>query len=789
MYLMLKDYPCRHIIKGILVFNFAILLAACDNSDAALNTSNVSPNSVNTTNPNSAIVALSERSDNVSGADTAALGSDINTVNNNSLMLISADNSDTSANITTPPASCSLDNSLLDNKAWWPLQQGKNDAPPDTFVTKVDFQSDVPGTYNAADFLKDWGLNPGNSSGQQQGRLNIVADPDNLANKVLRVTYSATAGQDAAGNPTPGIGGNSAMTFDAPLPKGNMALWLQYKVRFDDKFTWVRGGKLPGLGGGGKAPSGCIDNNKFDGFTTRLMWRERGTLYNYLYYPTKVENCGDYAALNTQLLPGRWYTISQYVNLGDLGKSNGQLIQYVDGVKVMELDNWNWRSDNTVSISTLKMDTFFGGGTLDWAPQTDQYAYFDDFTVSTTSPLGLVATGKTRDQVSGGPACSPQPGYQAWSATQSYPAGTLIYAVDGGGEYHYYKARSDIAAGISPLDVDNTLIDIYDGVTESPIPVDLAQSWLEQTVAPWYGNGITPGSSWTTGLQNVGNNQNDNGTGDDDDDGSVKWNAYVPITNGGLMPNVSGAISNSYGTANLFAVNGNMTPFSIDPDNTLRYNNTGSTATTAVRLCNTGSCDNANKGLKASADSVTNDGYPKGFTWMACVKANEPSSKNALEIEVATGDYLLGPDYSSRVKTVIQKSTSSTGVQINNIDGSSSAVVQTDTSQYHLYQVSVALESYNTGTVNLFIDGKAAKVKSGPALPYTGTLNPVPLTGPGNYLSVGSGAATTTATSGSLAWLIWTKDSLSPTDVVGTLPTEAMTGSPCDLSAYQVSAQ
>ncbi|MFZ1872896.1 MAG: hypothetical protein WAU54_08975 [Chania sp.] len=105
---------------------------------------------------------------------------------------------------------------------------------------------------------------------------------------------------------------------------------------------------------------------------------------------------------------------------------------------------------------------------------------------------------------------------------------------------------------------------------------------LEQTVAPWYGNGITPGSSWTTGLANAGGSEDGEPGADDIDDGSIKWNLYAPVTNGGLMPNVSGAVSNSYGTANLFAVNGNITPFSINSDNTLRYDNTGSSYACAI---------------------------------------------------------------------------------------------------------------------------------------------------------------------------------------------------------------
>ena len=67
--------------------------------------------------------------------------------------------------------------------------------------------------------------------------------------------------------------------------------------------------------------------------------------------------------------------------------ANGRLLQWIDGEKVLELTGMIFRESNKIFIDQIKMDTFFGGSTLDWAPATDQYAYFDSFVVSEIDPL------------------------------------------------------------------------------------------------------------------------------------------------------------------------------------------------------------------------------------------------------------------------------------------------------------------------------------------------------------------------------------------------------------------
>jgi hypothetical protein len=296
------------------------------------------------------------------------------------------------------------------------------------------------------------------------GRLSIVQDPSNASNKVLRVTYKA--GQ---------IGGNSAMTFDAPLSGSNKQLWFQYKVRFDNAFTWVKGGKLPGLGGG-DTPTGCITNGTFDGFTTRLMWRENGLGFSYQYSPYKKEECGDYYAIARRFDAGKWYTLTQQVMLNDVGQSNGQFRQWVDGVLVLEQSGLLLRNASTISVSAIKMDTFFGGSTTDWAPATDQYVYFDDFRAGTASPLSLVDTAKPPP-----PHTNPLSGYAAWQASATYAQNSQVYRVDAKGVYHYYKARGYIGTNVDPL--TNSILDIYYQVY-SPVRLDNGQKWLEVTW-PW----------------------------------------------------------------------------------------------------------------------------------------------------------------------------------------------------------------------------------------------------------------------------------------------------------------
>lgn len=325
---------------------------------------------------------------------------------------------------------------------------------------KADFQAHSPGPYTAAEFRDDWGMTPGDSAGVKDGRVAIVDDPVSPGHHVLRVTYRGHQ-----------IGGNSAMTFTLPIEKGHTTVWFQYKVMFDKDFVWVRGGKLPGLAGG-DFPTGCVKDGAYDGFSTRVMWREKGLAWSYLYYPGKHSDCGDDYALPVRFQRGRWYTLTQEVTLNDVGRANGNLRQYIDGRLVGRQDRWTWRREARSGIDGVKMDTFFGGGEPDWAPPSDQYAYFDAFVVSTESPLDSADAGQDI-----APDLRVKDGWEMWQPEKTYKTGAHVAVRDREGPWRYVIARK--ATSVRP-GADTAVLDIYEGV-HWPADLDTGQPWVEVT--------------------------------------------------------------------------------------------------------------------------------------------------------------------------------------------------------------------------------------------------------------------------------------------------------------------
>jgi hypothetical protein len=240
-----------------------------------------------------------------------------------------------------------------------------------------NFEQHNLGEYDADAFFLDWGYKPTPSSGALDKRLHIVEDPDNPKNKVLRVTCKKDE-----------IGGRSASVFKYAIPQSSTkSLWFEYKVRFDDSFDWVLGGKLPGLAGYmNKKPTGCLESSELDGFSARFMWHQNGHFIQYMYSPTKKKFCGDDYITTNFFEPGKWYTISSYVQLNDIDENNGKVLAYLDGEKVLELSNLVLRTRSDVFINEMLFETFFGGGNLSWAPKKDEYIYFDDISITNKTP-------------------------------------------------------------------------------------------------------------------------------------------------------------------------------------------------------------------------------------------------------------------------------------------------------------------------------------------------------------------------------------------------------------------
>ncbi|TAA46054.1 polysaccharide lyase [Corallincola spongiicola] len=203
-----------------------------------------------------------------------------------------------------------------------------------------------------------------------------------VGNGVLRTNYPA----NIAG------GTNSGILFDQKFAAADEAV-MQYRIKFGENFEWAAGGKLPGLAGGtGRIPVGCTQNlNTIEnGFSARLMWRKRGDLVVYTYFPNRLEprqgNCGiDYKFAEVE--DNRWYTIRQYIKLNTPGQKNGVLRMEIDGEVGLDMRDVEYRisGKSSVKINDFIFHTYRGGGANDtrFHSPNNEYIYMDDFKVWT----------------------------------------------------------------------------------------------------------------------------------------------------------------------------------------------------------------------------------------------------------------------------------------------------------------------------------------------------------------------------------------------------------------------
>lgn len=208
-------------------------------------------------------------------------------------------------------------------------------------------------------------------------------------NYALKVSYPAyTSGTQ-----------NSGAQFQYNLPYNGKynELYVEYDVRFSNNFEWQGGGKLPGIGGGGFAATGGNNANGYNGFSSRLMWRQGGRLAAYVYranHPSGANFGEDFYfkengnGADIRLQPNRWYRVKMRVHLNDVGQSNGHVAAWLDDKFVLWKGGIEWRKTNNLKIDNFMFSTFPGGGANDpyFTPTQTQSAWFDNFHLFTYSP-------------------------------------------------------------------------------------------------------------------------------------------------------------------------------------------------------------------------------------------------------------------------------------------------------------------------------------------------------------------------------------------------------------------
>ncbi|MDA3816834.1 MAG: T9SS type A sorting domain-containing protein [Prolixibacteraceae bacterium] len=248
----------------------------------------------------------------------------------------------------------------------------------------IVFYGSFDNGFNNSEWESGWGIQWDNRA----SACEIISNSFN-GSKALRVNY-----------PKGGVGpGETGAQFPIVLRdmKNNNEghyneLYLRYYVKFEEGFDFNKGGKLPGLMGGGDSwsRSGGNQPDGTNGWTLRFMWRSGGELVVYAYVP-KSENgkwgaevWGQDITTNVEAQPGEWHCIEEYVNIGTAGNDDGRLKVWVDGEQKIDIDDmrfWNEENDNG-KIGGVYFSTFHGGNSEDWAPANDSYAQFDGFVLA-----------------------------------------------------------------------------------------------------------------------------------------------------------------------------------------------------------------------------------------------------------------------------------------------------------------------------------------------------------------------------------------------------------------------
>ncbi len=191
------------------------------------------------------------------------------------------------------------------------------------------------------------------------------------AGSYLEVTYPAGSSAPSSGKP----GGAQAQLPLAVGPVDNAT--LTYEVRFPVGFTFVKGGKLPGLCGGACYTGG---KNGQAGWSARFMWRTGGAGEAYVYSAT-TKGYGDSLGRGswTWAADGNWHRVSQHVHMNTPGVADGTIDVSIDGVPVSHDAGIEFRVDGSVHIDSLLFSTFYGGHDSSWAPPSDQHLDFQTF--------------------------------------------------------------------------------------------------------------------------------------------------------------------------------------------------------------------------------------------------------------------------------------------------------------------------------------------------------------------------------------------------------------------------
>lgn len=240
-----------------------------------------------------------------------------------------------------------------------------------------DFNDDVVGKYTVNNLKDDWN-NPSWSNGVTTGRVHIIDGSEAFEGNSMRIYYPK------------GVS-SSGVQWQLKFGKPYNELYTSFWIKFAHDFDFVRGGKIPGLAGGSANTGGNVPDGT-DGWSARMMWHSGGSMVQYVYHPDQPGKWGQSFAWNLggqrYFKRGAWHRVITYVKINTPGNHDGIIRSWFDGELALDKRNLRFRDTNAFAIDLFYFSTFFGGSGSSYAPSSDQYAYYDDFIIS-TDPIGI----------------------------------------------------------------------------------------------------------------------------------------------------------------------------------------------------------------------------------------------------------------------------------------------------------------------------------------------------------------------------------------------------------------
>ena len=176
--------------------------------------------------------------------------------------------------------------------------------------------------------------------------------------------------------------------------------YLRYNLQLGSSWSLSTSGKLPGFAGiygntSDRAGWGGRKSDGTNGWSARGMitpslsneniLADRTPIGSYIYHADMKYPYGDEKpwTLNdiSVLKKNVWYTIEQYVHMNTLGKNDGVLKAWVNGILVYSQNNIRYTDNPLIGIESVWLDVYHGGNAT--APK-DLTLFIDNLVVAST---------------------------------------------------------------------------------------------------------------------------------------------------------------------------------------------------------------------------------------------------------------------------------------------------------------------------------------------------------------------------------------------------------------------